>query len=250
MIRRVRRTKYRPAHPDIVAARYRRALVPFLHAMQEAYAGRIRALGLRGDADGGAISSELQGALDAAHAVLGDTWSDEALARLVRPVFDATEKFNAANQPPQMRALKLPTAKVETLQADFIDENVDLIKSIETRFHEGLAEYLTEQVAEGDRWEDISTTIAERYDVSESQADLIARDQVSKANADLTKERQTDAGVTEFTWRTVGDERVRESHRELDGKVFGWEDGAPGDDSFPGEAVNCRCYADPVIPGL
>lgn len=244
--RRVKRTKYRPAHPDLVAASYRRKLIPFLHDMQRLYTLRIRALTIRSDAAGD-VPKELKDALDAAHETLSDLWSDDALKSLVQPIFQATEKFNAANQPSKLKALKLPKEKAAALQADFVDANVSLIQSIEERFHDGLAEYLAKQVAAGDRWDDISETISDRYDVSESQADCIARDQVSKANADLSRERQVDAGVTEFIWRSVGDERVRPEHQELDGNTFSWSEGAPGDDQYPGRAVLCRCYADPII---
>lgn len=51
------------------------------------------------------------------------------------------------------------------------------------------------------------------------------------------------AGATTKTWRTVGDSRVRKTHRALNGTTvkinedFGIEGGYPG-----ATAVNCRCY--------
>ncbi|MCC7305332.1 MAG: hypothetical protein IT558_03625 [Alphaproteobacteria bacterium] len=42
-------------------------------------------------------------------------------------------------------------------------------------------------------------------------------------------------------WRTVGDNRVRESHRDLEGTIRSWQD-----DPDPGEEINCRCWAEPV----
>ncbi|QJE73761.1 minor capsid protein [Aerophototrophica crusticola] len=47
-----------------------------------------------------------------------------------------------------------------------------------------------------------------------------------------------------YVWRTMRDERVRPSHAERDGKVFRWSD--PPQGGHPGEASNCRCWAEPV----
>lgn len=42
-----------------------------------------------------------------------------------------------------------------------------------------------------------------------------------------------------FEWNTMGDERVRETHREKDGQIFTWDNA----EIIPGEEVNCRCWA-------
>jgi SPP1 gp7 family putative phage head morphogenesis protein len=91
--------------------------------------------------------------------------------------------------------------------------------------------------------------MSDRTDVSDSRAKLIARDQVAKLTGELTKERQLDMGVTGYIWRTVGDERVRDSHSEVDGKFFTW-DNPPfeTDGNHPGEDYQCRCWAEPVLP--
>ncbi len=44
-----------------------------------------------------------------------------------------------------------------------------------------------------------------------------------------------------YIWRTVGDEKVRDSHAELDGTVRDLSDSPD-----PGEDFNCRCWAEPV----
>ena len=60
--------------------------------------------------------------------------------------------------------------------------------------------------------------------------------------------RQKEIGVTEDVWRTAGDERVRETHAANDGETFKWSDDTPGPaDGRPGEEINCRCYAEPVL---
>lgn len=89
-------------------------------------------------------------------------------------------------------------------------------------------------------------------DVSDSRAELIARDQVLSLNAQITTQRQLDVGITEFIWTTSGDERVRESHAELDGQKFSYDDPpvVDGEPALPGEPILCRCIPYPVLPEL
>ena len=47
-------------------------------------------------------------------------------------------------------------------------------------------------------------------------------------------------------WRTVGDSRVRTAHRAREGQIFAWD--KPPSDGHPGQPINCRCYAEPIIP--
>lgn len=50
-----------------------------------------------------------------------------------------------------------------------------------------------------------------------------------------------------YVWRTLHDERVRQSHRMNDGHVFSWSD--PPETGHPGEDYNCRCEAVPFVEG-
>ena len=62
---------------------------------------------------------------------------------------------------------------------------------------------------------------------------------------ELNEARQRAAGVTHYIWRSADDSKVRSSHAERDDRVFPWDHGFP--DDLPGEAHNCRCYAEPAI---
>ena len=79
----------------------------------------------------------------------------------------------------------------------------------------------------------------------ENHAALIARDQIATLNGQLNRSRQTAAGITEFVWETMRDDRVRETHEELQGERFTWTDGWDG--VFPGEPINCRCWARAIV---
>lgn len=75
--------------------------------------------------------------------------------------------------------------------------------------------------------------------------DSMGRTQVNNLNRDLSATMATNLGVKEFIWRTSGDERVRESHRALNGKKFSYDNMPPEYNDY-----NCRCTLEPVIDYL
>lgn len=88
-----------------------------------------------------------------------------------------------------------------------------------------------------------------RGSVSVSHADLIARDQVLKLSADMNEARQRAAGVEEYTWSGIMDERERPSHVALEGNRYAW--GAPTPIGYtPGKDYQCRCIAIAYVPEL
>jgi hypothetical protein len=47
-----------------------------------------------------------------------------------------------------------------------------------------------------------------------------------------------------YTWKTVGDEKVRGDHASRDERRFTWD--SPPEGGHPGEDYNCRCWAEPL----
>lgn len=128
----------------------------------------------------------------------------------------------------------------------FTKTNVELIKSIPEQYFQRIERQVTRAAQTGTLGSDLTKIIAKEYDVSANRARLIARDQVSKFNSDLTKTRQLSVGVKKYEWSTSNDERVRPSHEEKEGKKFFWDD-PPSDTGNPGEDINCRCVALPIF---
>lgn len=161
----------------------------------------------------------------------------------------AVATANAANLAEVRRVLGIPVAaqspRTQAIFAQSLDENIQLIESINSRMLEDLTELLTEASNTGMRAATLSKRIVERYSVSRSRADLIAQDQILKMNGSLTQARHQDAGVTEYIWSTSQDERVRPEHRALNGRRFSWDN--PPDVGHPGQDIRCRCVARPVI---
>ena len=124
-------------------------------------------------------------------------------------------------------------------------ENVRLIRSISDRLLGDVQALVTEAATSGMRVETLRNRLRERFGVSDSRARLIARDQILKANSDLTRARHLEAGITQYVWITSQDERVRPEHRALHGRTFSWDDPPPP--GHPGQDIQCRCVARPVL---
>ena len=138
-------------------------------------------------------------------------------------------------------------------------ENVKLIESIPRDAAQRAQELSRQAMLGGKRVDEAAQEIANTTGVSESKATLIARTETAKANANFTQARAQEIGAERYWWRTMEDEAVRESHREMgsrsnSGETFVFDDPPDVDDDFgahnPGEVPNCRCYAEPVIPGV
>lgn len=140
---------------------------------------------------------------------------------------------------------------------EFVATNVALIRTIPEQYLSQVETTVLSGLKGGQRAEEISEDLADRFDVAKSRALTIATDQTLKFAASLNAVRQMNLGVTHFTWQSVNDERTRPWHAEREGRVYSWDTGVPdselkddggGDGNFPGDAVNCRCSAAPYFP--
>ena len=130
------------------------------------------------------------------------------------------------------------------------EENVGLISSIPEDTLEKMKDIVYDGFTNGKTTTRMVKEIQRAYGISRRRAELIARDQTAKLNGQIQKTQQQDAGITEYVWSTTGDERVRRSHRELNGKKFSWDDPPENSDGrkcHPGQDFQCRCIGRPVF---
>ena len=138
------------------------------------------------------------------------------------------------------------------------EENTALITNLAQSYLSKVTTAVNSGFRDGLSWRDISKNIQAESGVAKRRADLIARDQVATMNMQVTKQRAADLDIKQFVWRTMEDQRVRgnpsgrypkanPSHYARNGKTYNWSDGAGARDTFPGQAINCRCYAMNVI---
>lgn len=139
-------------------------------------------------------------------------------------------------------------------------ENVSLIKSIPQEFYGDVAQAVFQNYR-GEKFEEGSllNRLKKIGSISERRAKLIARDQTAKFVSSVNEIRQQDAGIESYIWRNMQDERVvgnpgglypkgnarHRDHWSREGKEFKWSE--PPSDGHPGEAIQCRCFAEPII---
>ena len=125
----------------------------------------------------------------------------------------------------------------------FIDEHRQIIKSIQTEQLNRISLSVKRGIRDGRMSKDTAKEIRETTGINKARARLIARNSVLNYCGALTKHNQMSAGIKSYIWQSSGDERVRDAHRKLDGKIFNWEGPGP----HPKTEVNCRCDAIPVL---
>ncbi len=111
-----------------------------------------------------------------------------------------------------------------------------------------LREKVTENVFKGFRSDRLIEQIKAERRVTDNKAKFIARQETSLLVSKYRQARYEDAGVEVYRWSTSQDRRVRDRHKELNGKIFKWDDPPivdpdTGRRGNPGEDFNCRCVA-------
>jgi SPP1 gp7 family putative phage head morphogenesis protein len=254
----------RQQQPDLIRGSYfidlKYALAPMKRAVQSALwpllprlLERVQAEKARTDQrhDAGE-THQAQAAVEAAQQHFFANFRD--MGSIARAAGNATADFQKRQLQRQLRAavgveVPIRDAKLGPRLERYTTENVRLIKSIPSRYFAQVEQLVIEGVSEGRRWESLAVDIEERFNVAESSAQLVARDQVGKFFGELARVRQTELGITSYVWRTMNDERVREEHAALEGETFEWSEGDPTE-GHPGQAVNCRCFADPDLEAV
>jgi SPP1 gp7 family putative phage head morphogenesis protein len=146
----------------------------------------------------------------------------------------------------------------EQLKAS-IEENVDLIKSIKTEYFDDIRGDIFRSITQKDTGglkglqERIQEKLSTRYKQQRNRAKNIALDQTRKTYNNINAERMQAVGVKKFIWRhSGGSQNPREDHMKMDGNVYSFDDPPvidkrTGERGLPGEAINCRCYMEPVL---
>lgn len=127
----------------------------------------------------------------------------------------------------------------------FSQNNVNLITNLATDQRERLQQNLYNNLSAGNGIDAIKEDLIKSESIGKNRARLIARDQTNKFNGQLSELRQTELGIGSYIWTTARDERVRQTHREHEGKIFSWKN--PPYTGHPGSEIQCRCIPQPVI---
>lgn len=193
-----------------------------------------------------------------------DKWARAVGNRMI----EETQRSDAAawkrNSQRMSKALliEIETAPTGALAQTLLEEQVTLIKSIPLEAAQRVHKYALEaRASSGERHDQMIDMIMRTGGVSRSRAKLIARTETARAASVLTEARARYVGSEGYIWRSVGDADVRNidgnpvgSHRLLNGTFVKWDEppvaSTDGTRAHAGCIYNCRCWADPVLPGI
>ncbi len=261
-----RRRIPRQQQPDLIRAEYYKALLPWIRQAQDAFA-TVKAEILRLLID----ERRVQGKFDIAHkesakhlirgaaARTADAFRPTALHDVAARFARRTSEFQREQLDRQVRAaISIPLSTIEKPVRDliplFAKQNAELVKTVQDRYFDRLASDVEESFATGMHPDTLAQRFVDVDGMAENDARRLARDQIGKLNAQFNEERQTALGIKAYFWRTARDNRVRDEHAELEGQRFEWDDppdaGTDGEPANPGEAIQCRCYAEPDFSGI
>ena len=134
---------------------------------------------------------------------------------------------------------------VDTLVNVFLSINVGLIKSVSIDASQRIMREIAKDPSD---LPPIIDRIQTAGNLTRSRARTIARTEMAKLNADMTKTKSIALGISEYEWRTAGDERVRPDHEACDGQVYRYGQMTDADSGAePSQDVNCRCTAIAII---
>lgn len=179
-------------------------------------------------------------------------FAERLASEMITRVNNNNEKWFMANAKQFSKDLKSERYKTANgiIATQMQHEQVTLIKSLPIEAGIRAQDLAIKATTEGRRASDIYEDIMRTGEVTESRAKTIARTEIAHANAKFTQSRASYVGATKYIWHTMEDENVRESHADMDLHICSFDDPptlSDGDTINPGEAVNCRCYAEPII---
>ncbi len=115
-----------------------------------------------------------------------------------------------------------------------------------------LREQVYQSAQMGYRTNRMAGVLEAQYGVASRKAKFLARQETSLLVSKYRESRYKESGLRRYRWETSHDARVRHDHKELNGKIFSWDnppitDKHTGQRNNPGEDYNCRCVAVPIV---
>ena len=115
-----------------------------------------------------------------------------------------------------------------------------------------MRETVGQMAIEGKSRVTIAEYIAKEFGISQRHAQFLARNEAAIATTSYLAAKYQEEGFTHFRWKTHIDGRERPLHKELNDKVFAFNDPPiiderTGQKGLPAQTYNCRCLMQPII---
>ncbi len=141
---------------------------------------------------------------------------------------------------------------------ELLHANVQLLRRLPVTLERRAQAFIAREQRRGQRASSTVKVLEQKLpQLARSQAKMLARTSVGRAETALTRARAERLGLDWYEWVTSEDQRVRPSHNKMDRVLVAWTDppspeqlvGEPS--SFgryaPGTVPYCRCLALPLI---
>ncbi len=191
---------------------------------------------------------------DKRFAMLADIWSQrmvggviaQSSAQLNLSLLDMAEhhEITSTLQTPRMRAIVEAATQA----------SVGLIVRIPERFLGAVQTQVMTAITTGEGLSELVPYLTKKYKGDVRHAHLTALDQIRKVSESVNATRLQSLGVEEYVWIATGGERYPRKlhHEKLNGRTFRYDDPPviderTGERGKPGDAINCRCRARPVV---
>ncbi len=172
---------------------------------------------------------------------IDDTLKQEQTDYMKRLLSDADGKTAQVLQSFAIDKKQFFDENLEAVRKLYLDNSIQRIQyeeeDIKRRILQKIINYAT---GKSDTLE-LTDLVKEAYTATDHLARLFARDQMQRFNKACTLATFKSAAVTKVKWVTVGDVRVRKSHKALNGQVFDINNLPKEVDDY-----NCRCGLVPV----
>ncbi len=190
-------------------------------------------------------------------------FSKDFSAALFRDVESMTAKDLQNSMKKLSGGLTIDTSKITPATREIItagtQQSSSLIKSISRDYLSDVQEAIMRSISSTgvsytDTVKQIDSMLQGRFKVYKNKAKNVTLDQTRKAYANITDSRMRSVGVTKYRWRHAGgSSEPRHLHKNvLNGQVFSLDDPPiidekTGERGHPGQAINCKCYREPVL---
>lgn len=172
---------------------------------------------------------------------IDETFKAEQTDYLKRLLSDADGKTAQILQSFAIDKNKFFNDNMEAVRKLYLDNSIARIRGEEELIKRRVLQKIIDYATGKSATLELTDLVKEAYTSTDHLARLFARDQMQRFNKACTLATFTSAGVTKVKWVTVGDVRVRKSHKALNGQIFDIN-------NLPREVddYNCRCGLVPV----
>jgi SPP1 gp7 family putative phage head morphogenesis protein len=189
----------------------------------------------------------------ARYADIVEPWARSVANRFVTEVARRDEQAWATYSKKLSRGIEqeILTAPTGEMLREFLESQVQLIKSLPLDAAQRVHEIATGNLYSGARFPEIANHLMQTGNISKNRANLIARTETARISSSLTMVRAQHIGSEGYIWRTVRDSDVRQSHLRMEGQFVRWDSPPevdPGKHYHAGMFPNCRCFPEVVIP--